>query len=242
MANPSIIFAYWNVRGFGQPTRTLLEYAGVEYEDKKYELDTSDLKDMAKAMGQWGKDKAECPLIVGGNGEQAMEFPDLPYYVETMPDGSKLKISQSLTILRHVGRKTGFVVDGEYNVAKMEQYEQQIMDMRTDIVNFCYDKPTMKYQNYAEDVRSKVIAKWDKVLDGKKWIMGDKLTYVDFLFWEYIDWHVLLKADMLDGLENLKGYHQRFADLPKIKEYFNSSRYQSWPLVSPWAKKFGYYR
>jgi len=241
---PSIILGYWNLRGLTQPIRNMLEYIGVEYEDKTYDFDMTDPTDKAKMMHEWIADKTKCPLIVGGSGEKALEFPNLPYYIETRADGSKLKFSQSLTILRHVARTHGLTVEGEDNVCRMEQYEQQIMDIRTAIIGYCGANPmvSMRYPNYPEDIKTMIFTQWNKVLGGKQWVMGDKLTYVDFLFWEMLDWHVLLKADMLDGLDNLGSYYQRFKDLPKIKNYFESPRYTDWPLVGPFGKKFGFFR
>jgi len=244
MSQPSIIVAYWNVRGLGQSIRNILEHLGIEYVDKLYDFDMTDADDKAKSKSMWTNDKSKCPLVTGSKDEKPMEFPNLPYYVETRPDGSKLKISQSLAIMKHIGRMHGLTVEGEDNVTKMEHYEQQIMDLRTSLVGYCYDDlmVNMRYPSYPEDIKAAIFSQWDRVLDGKTWIMGDKLTYVDFMFWECVDWHVLLKGDMLDGFENLKSYHQRFLDLPKVKAYFNSSRYKSWPLVGPFAMKFGYHR
>jgi len=239
---PSVIIGYWNIRGLAQPIRNMLEYKGIEYKDKRYDFDMSAPSDIPKMIAQWMADKTGSPLIVGGKCEQAMEFPNLPYYVETRTDGSKLKTSQSLSIMRHIARMNGLNVEGEDNLAKIDQYEQQVMDIRTAIVGYCFGNPNLRYPNYAEDIKSAVFTQWDKVLGGKQWIMGDKLTYVDFLFWECIDWHVILKDDMLEGLENLKSYYSRFADLPKIKAYHSSDRYKEWPLVGPFGKKFGWTR
>jgi len=239
----SVIVGYWNIRGLGQPIRSILEYAGIEYKDKRYDFDNADVSDRTKAMGKWSQDKIDCPLIVGGKCEQAMEFPNLPYYVETRPDGSKLKISQSMAIMRHIGRMNDLIVEGTDDLSRLEQFEQQIEDLRFVFVGYCYDDPRVKwgYPNYAEDVKMVILSNWEDALTGKDWIMGEKLTYVDFMFWEYLDWHVLLKNDILDGLESLKSYHQRFMDLPRMKEYFGSSRYQRWPLVSTFAKVFGFH-
>jgi len=241
---PSVIVGYWNMRGFAQSIRNLLEYTGTEYEDKRYDFDMTDPSDLAKLRGKWPADLAGSPLIVGGHGEEAMEFPNLPYYIETRTDGTKLKVSQSLSILKHIGRQNGLTVEGEDEVARMEQYEQQVMDLRTAVGGYCYNDPTItqRYPNYPEDIKSEALIQWDKILGGRKWIMGDKLTYVDFLLWECIDWHVLIKHDILNGLSNLESFQQRFRDLPEINAYFNSSRYQSWPLFGPYAKKFGYFR
>jgi len=227
-----------------QPIRTMLHYTGEEFVDKTYDFQMAEMPDIPKVTGQWGADKTGSPSIIGGNGEDALEFPNLPYYIETRPDGSKLKVTQSLTIAKHIARKHGLYVEGEDAVTKMEMYEQQVSDLRTAVSGYCYENPVAlwRYPNYIEDIKKLCFTQWEKTLNGKEWIMGDKLTYVDFLFWECIDWHLLMKADFLEGLPNLKAYHQRFKNLPKVKEYFASDSFKEWPLVSPFAKKFGWTR
>lgn len=80
-------------------------------------------------MAQWLKDKASDPNIVGGNGEEAIDFPNLPYIIEKQPDGSTLKMSQSFAILKHFARKHGLVAKGETNIARMEMLEEQVRDL-----------------------------------------------------------------------------------------------------------------
>lgn len=198
---------------------------------------------MDKLRRHWEADKTGSPLVIGGQGQTALEFPNLPYYVETKKDGSKFKMTQSLAIIKHVARVHGLVVTGEEAVTKMEMYEQQVMDFSAAIIGYSYGNPMVewRYPNYPEDIKN-LLALWEKSLKGKKWIMGDTITYVDFIFTELLDWHILLKSDILHSLPNLKAYHQRFFDLPKIKAYHQSGRYLAWPLTSPFAKKFGFHK
>nr|AKO22175.1 glutathione S-transferases-1 [Dermanyssus gallinae]BEQ23838.1 glutathione S-transferase-1 [Dermanyssus gallinae] len=238
---PSTTFGYWNIRGLAQPIRNLLEYVGEEYENVTYDFDTSDMSNVPKVLGKWPEAKTSCPKIVGGDGEVAMDFPNLPYFIEKQADGTTLKMTQSVAILKHIARKHGLVVEGELNVARMEMLEEQAMDLKQAIAGYCYDHPmtSFRYPNYTEDIQA-VFKQWDKVLEGHQFVMGDKLTYVDFLLFEFLDWHLPLKADIFDATPNVKAFLERFRSLPKIAEYFASSRYQSWPLVSPFAKKFGW--
>nr|BEQ23839.1 glutathione S-transferase-1 [Ornithonyssus bursa]BEQ23840.1 glutathione S-transferase-1 [Ornithonyssus sylviarum] len=240
---PSIILGYWNIRGLAQPIRNLLVYVGEEYEDRTYDFDTSDMSNKLQVMGKWPADKTQCPSIVGGDGEAAMDFPNLPYLIEKQADGTTLKITQSCAILKHFARKHGLVVAGEPNVVRMEMFEEQAMDLKQAIANYCYENPMLafRYPNYPEDIKT-LFKQWDKVLEGKQWVMGDKLTYVDFLLYEFLDWHLPLKADIFDETPNVKSFLERFRTLPKLAEYFTSDRYHEWPLVSPFAKKYGYYK
>src|SRR5256886_12400476 len=56
-------------------------------------------------------------------------------------------------------------------------------------------------------------------------ISGDYLTYVDFWFYEVLDWHrIILGKDVLDGNKILKSFMERFEALPQIKAHMSSDR------------------
>lgn len=99
----------------------------------------------------------------------------------------------------------------------------------------------MRYPNYVQDIRG-VLGKWDAFLNNKKWIMGDLLTYVDFLLFEYLDWHVLLDKTILEAFPNIAAYCERFRKLPAIEAYMKSDRFIDWPLAGPAAPVFGVVR
>jgi len=61
------ILGYWKIRGLAQPIRNLMSYAGVEFNEKRYEL--PDDKDYAKVTECFQKDK----LNLG------IDFANLPY-------------------------------------------------------------------------------------------------------------------------------------------------------------------
>ena len=59
---------------------------------------------------------------------------------------------------------------------------------------------------------------------------GETITYVDFMFWEWLDHVERLDETLFEDLENVKSFKSRFASLPKIKEYISSDRFMSSPL------------
>lgn len=81
-------------------------------------------------QGKWPEVKANCATIIGGEGEAAMDFPNLPYLIEKQADGTTLKMTQSNAILKHFARKHDLVVKGENNIARMEMLEEQVMDLK----------------------------------------------------------------------------------------------------------------
>jgi glutathione S-transferase len=64
---------YWDIRGRAQPIRFLLKYAGVEFNDKRYEFGPgSTLAQIESIRKYWLTDKSNLGL----------DFPNLPYYID----------------------------------------------------------------------------------------------------------------------------------------------------------------
>jgi len=240
---PSVLIGYWNIRGLGEPIRTILEYAGIEYEQKLYDFDMTDPTNPASIIESWIKDKTGGPQIIGSDTEAGLQFPNLPYMIETKPDGSKLKLTQSVAIIRHIARKVGLDAKTPEEMTKMDLYEQQAIDFRMNIIGYGYEFPMIKfkYPDYPASIKGQ-LAPWSQALGSNDWLMGSRLTYVDFLLYEAIEFHRFCKPDSLDDYDNLKNFRERFRSLPKVAEYFAAERYIEWPLFSPFAKTFGYER
>jgi glutathione S-transferase len=235
---PTIVLGYWDCRGRAEYIRMLLEFAGQEFEDRRYELTGTPTR-------TWlGEDKVSM--------EKDLAFPNLPYYLETREDGTELKITQSVTILRYLGRKFGLSgVTGSTDQEKTDQqatvelYEQQIIDLGNNIIGYGYDSSMIatRLPNYPEACKP-LLKAWVRNLEGKQWLMGSELCYADFLLYEVLDWHRLMKADIYDSddLRDLAKYLERFEEIPSVKKYLTSDRYQNWPITSPYAKNFGYHK
>lgn len=77
---------YWCIRSRAQFLRNLLIYKGVEFEDKVYKLGPAPDFNFT----DWLKEKFTLGLA----------FPNLPYFID-----EDVRITQSLAILRYLGRK-----------------------------------------------------------------------------------------------------------------------------------------
>ncbi|CAK8679066.1 unnamed protein product [Clavelina lepadiformis] len=76
----------------------------------------------------------------------------------------------------------------------------------------------------------------EKFLGCSHWIIGDKMTYVDFYLCEVFDCIQLMTSDCLDKHQGMKKYVERFYALDKIAAYRRSSRFKKWPFMTPLAK------
>jgi glutathione S-transferase len=71
-----------------------------------------------------------------------------------------------------------------------------------------------RYQNEAR----RMLNVLDRVLEGKMWLVGDKMTYADLAFLPWNDRLDLVLGvpveNMLDGFPNVKAWHERMASRP----------------------------
>jgi glutathione S-transferase len=215
---------YWDARGLAEPIRYLLKYAGIEFNDKRYEFgEGTTIQDIESIRKNWTQIK----LTLG------LDFPNLPFYI----DGN-VKLTQSLAIIRYLARKFGLFATDEKSLTRQDLVEQQIQDMR---MNFVWDLLLKKdeYEKnkviFLEETLPKLELQLEllsKFLGDNEWLVG-KLYYVDFLAYETLDWLRQFSPENMQKFANLTQYLKRFESLPAISAYINSSEFKSWPLFAP---------
>ena len=222
------VLGYWDIRALAQPIRYLLKYSNVQFEDKRYESgEGSSLRDISTLGKQWHPVKYTLGL----------DFPNLPYYI----DGD-VKLSQSVAILRYLGRKYGlFATDGN-SLARQDLVEQQIQDLKTALFRLLFNKADYEKSKpiFINETLPKHLELLSKFLGTNEWLVG-KLTYVDFLAYETFDWLRQFSPESLQKFDNLVQYLKRFESLPAISAYINSDEFKSWPICSPMAC-WGYFK
>jgi len=203
---------YWDIRGLADPIRFLLHYKKVAFEDKRY----------AFTSGEWQKDKFNLGL----------DFPNLPYLF----DGD-VRITQSTTILRYLAEK--YHLDGKTPEEKLKVslVEQQIIDLRWMLIRSCvFEEDLVKARvefSKTAPVQLKLI---EKFLGDRKFLVGDSLTYVDFLFSETYDFFRYFVPNVCKDFPTLKAHQGRILGLPELQGYLTSPTYVRWPVFGPIAK------
>ncbi len=142
-------------------------YLGVDFEDVMYE--TGDAPDFSRQG--WMDIK---PTL-------GFDFPNLPYYI----DGD-FKITESAAIMRYIANKYDPKLLGR------STEEKALVDMMVGIVGDLKSAVTMPcYQTGDKEV---IKAKVDgalpaivKYLGSKDFLVGDQVTYVDFIFFELLN-------------------------------------------------------
>ncbi|XP_058394702.1 glutathione S-transferase Mu 1-like isoform X2 [Diceros bicornis minor] len=234
----AMTLGYWDVRGLAHPIRLLLEYTDSNYEEKKYTEEDGDSTLVVSRLlpntcrlapdydrSQWLKEKYKLGL----------DFPHLPYLI----DGAH-KITQSNAILRYIARKHNLCGETEEEKIRMDILENEVMDTRMALVCLCYNPDFEKLKpEYLEALPEKVKL-FSQFLGKRPWFAGDKITYVDFLAYDILDYLRMFEPKCLDAFPNLKDFIAHFEGLKKISAYVKTSCFLPSPIytkIALWGNK-----
>ena len=210
-----IVLGYWDIRGYAQPIRLLLAHAAADFVEELHKAGGP--PDFSKA--EWFAVKPTLPL----------DFPNLPY----LYDGD-VKISQSVTILRYLGRKYGLESKTEAEKIRVDLIEQQLIDYRGQPGFYRPDFHEV-IDEYKKELPAK-LAGISKFLGDREYLSGGGLSYVDFLAYEWLDVQRLLVPDILKDHANLQALVERIEALPGVKQFMQSDRFIKYPINNNQAK------
>jgi glutathione S-transferase len=214
------LLAYWDIRGFAEPIRLLLEHGGIEYDQKLYVQ--GDGPDFSRA------DWMDVKFSLG------LDFPNLPYYIE-----GDFKITESWAIYRYVANKIGLVLTDPKEQALADMAQGNVDAFRSKFLMLCYRPGEAGFEaaraTYLESLPSS-LESFSAFLGKKKWLAGNNLSFVDFAFAEILDHCRLMNPNCYDKYSNIQSYLDRFFSMEKIASYRSSSRFQKFPINNKVAK------
>uniref|UniRef100_A0A0R3RVH1 Glutathione S-transferase n=1 Tax=Elaeophora elaphi TaxID=1147741 RepID=A0A0R3RVH1_9BILA len=188
---PQIFFL---VLGLAEPIRLLLVDQGVKFTDHRIE-------------------KSDFPAM-----KSQFHFGQLPCLYE-----DDQQIVQSGAILRHLARKYNLNGENELETTYIDMFYEGLRDLHTKYTKMIYMAYETEKDPYIKDTLPVELAKFEKLLatrgDGKNFILGDKISFADFVLFEELDIHQILDPHCLDKFPLLKAYRQRMKERPRLKEY-----------------------
>ena len=215
------VLGYWAIRGLAQQLRTQLAYCGVEFEDKTYDV-TGDA-DAGWDRSAW----LDVKFTLG------MDYPNLPYMI----DGDA-KITETAAIHKYIAKKWKPELLGRTaaEMGRVEMLAAHVLDikMKCTIPAYRSEKDAQGVLDEIADEVHPILTTLVEKTDGKPWIAGDNLTWLDF-FWaevlEYMD-------SILDGrfsaeFPSTREYLDRFKALDAVKAYNESDKC----FKGPWNNK-----
>ncbi|CAO3699783.1 unnamed protein product [Rhizopus stolonifer] len=188
--------------GRGKNIKLLLVYDGLDHEYIRVPITAED----------WFPLKAQ--LIENG------------FYTATLP---VIKIEnkvygKAVPIMRYLSTKL------EYKYHGSNDEENFALDMMTDVLNDWFEDGKKAIfgdeeakQNYLETQKSKWYEMFEKYYQQSAkgpYILGDKITYIDFMVYHLIDDEDSIPT--LGNCPNIKLFVEEFEKCPKIKEYLDN--------------------
>ncbi|KAJ6648836.1 Glutathione S-transferase B, partial [Pseudolycoriella hygida] len=149
-----IVLGYWqDIHGLASPIRLLLEIAGVDYEEKLYNIDD---------RVDWDEKK------------ESLEFtyPNLPYII----DGDR-KMTEHLPIMRYISRKFGLAPTTEDEIIISDQTESLVFDLRFRFYMVAYAPVEIFDDKKTEWLRvaHRKLNYLDHLLEKNKYVTGSRL-------------------------------------------------------------------
>nr|M1RIR6.1 RecName: Full=Glutathione S-transferase; AltName: Full=GST class-mu; AltName: Allergen=Tyr p 8 [Tyrophagus putrescentiae]AAX34055.1 Sui m 8 allergen [Suidasia medanensis]AGG10560.1 Tyr p 8 allergen [Tyrophagus putrescentiae] len=212
------VLGYWDIRGLAQPIRLLLAYLDVDYEDKRYQLGAN------FDRSAWLTEKFNLGL----------DFPNLPYYI----DGN-VKLSQTLAILRYIGRKYKLTGANEPEELRVSLVEQQVVDGNQSLSRVAYDPNADKLKPDFLKTLPDSVKQLSHFLGNSPFVAGTSITYVDFWLYEYLVKLSVLVPEVFGQFDNLKKFVERIESLPRVSVYIKAQ--QPKLFNGPMAKWNGQY-
>ena len=210
----------------------MLRYVGQEYDERRYDI------------GHFGATQSEW---LDHKHTLGLDFPQLPYLIVDDTDNNseeqtQVKLTQTIAILRHFARR--FKLDGSTEREKdlLAMLEQQIIDLLFSFLKFVHrrspkvDAPREEHeqhekvkQQFEEDLTTqlKLLSNFLNKQDGQKtWILGSKISYVDFMLYDYFFWLNYqpnsICAKVLAKFDNLVRFVEKFESLPQLSVYIKT--------------------
>lgn len=121
--------------------------------------------------------------------------------------------------------------------------EAEIIDIRNRLVVTLYNKTYSSdgdFEGQLELTRQALatsLAQLESWIGERQWLTGERLSYVDFLAYEYLDWYRnFVQSDCFQKFPLMSAYLGRFEELSQLKAYLASEEYKKGHCLSPFAK------
>jgi len=210
---------YWAIRGLGAPMRMLLQYAGADFEDKRY----------ADPKEWFGKDKPEL--------QKKNPLANLPYLV----DGDVV-VCQTNAIFDYLGDRYGLSGETMEQRRACRQLLAEVYDLRNAIIELVYPfkekcrtdeefkmNMTKHLQLGCKAFYTKLESVYAMTSGRGPYALGQKICTADFHVWEMLDQHEVYASKLelpspLAGGEfpSLAKLHTTVKELPVLSPYFES--------------------
>lgn len=206
---------YWSIRGLAQTVRNLFAYGGIPFADVRYQ--------QGGESSEWTRD-----AWLSVKQSVGLDFPNLPYLLD---EKNQLRLSQSVTIMRHIGRQLNLLGTDVKQSALCDLILDQAYDYKTPLVGMCYGRGPSK-EEFARTTLPQFMSQFEafRAAHPTQWMAGETITIADFFLYEMIDQSTLLMPEAMQPYEKLRAFKLQFESLPAIQQYRASPHYIERPI------------
>ncbi|KAG9493790.1 hypothetical protein GDO78_001589 [Eleutherodactylus coqui] len=190
------VLHYYNGRGRAEIIRWMLAVADIEYEE------------------QFCTTLAEL--------DKLLESGDLMFQQIPMLEIDGMKLVQTRAILNYIADKANLYGSNLKERAYIDMYVEGAIDLVTLILYYFFlpECDQEKQRNLMkEKAHNRYFPVYEKALEGKQYLVGDKLSFADvYLIYDILsleDFH----PDILQNWPNLQAFKKRICEVPTIKKF-----------------------
>lgn len=207
MAENKPVLGYWKIRGLAEPLRNLLWHLEIDYEEQLYEQ--GDGPEFSRE--QWLSVKDSLGL----------EFPNLPYFI----DGD-VKLTQTFAIAKYIVNKYRPEYFGNTEAEKLAVWVMEGVygDIKSILSSISYDLHyNIHKRAISVELLSTQLTYLAAHLQGKNFVAGEHLTYMDFFYLELLENLEDFEPGLLDSVngEVFSRYLQHVKSQHRVKEFEN---------------------
>ena len=148
-------------------------------------------------------------------------------------------MTQTFAILRHIGRKHNLAGKTEQEIVDIETMEELLRELVQNLSRVAYDEKCEELKPEFLKKTKVQLSQVSEFLKNRKYIAGDRLTYVDFWGYEALVKFLVLTPDMIAENPVIKTYIERIENLPAIAAY--KTKFEPKLFMGPMAKWNGTY-
>ncbi|EGI70566.1 Glutathione S-transferase [Acromyrmex echinatior] len=192
---PSYKLIYFPITALAEPIRFLFNYAGIEFEDERFD------------RNDWPKLK-----------------PTMPFGKVPVLEVDGKKIDQSTAISRYLAKQCGLAGKNDWESLEIDSTVDTIHDVRASIASFHYESNETA-KNEKLKASKELVPYYLERLDAqvKKnggYFVGGSLTWADLVFVGLLDYlNFMMKEDIVEKYENLKQLQKTVEEVPAIKNW-----------------------
>jgi len=221
-------FYNYEARGYGVIVKAIMEYLGTDYkeilEDAPCVFETEMeekpqlpyMIDRRNCCEDMTDAEAETMFTVSGKWSQLVE-----YIIGNSAGGKELAYEFSDEKEEKVVSALGFIIEHETELA------YQYSDDQEDEYK---EKMSELLRNWCESEDNSLLKSLSQLLGPNDWLVSNKLSIMDFLLWEVVNRlsSIRYSLQIFHGpirFRNLLLHNDRINDLPEIRDWMNSDRY-----------------